>query len=147
MTYKDRNGETKKLKNGTKMIYCYAYKALMSMLKIPWDMPTYIQEEIEPYIPDESEIDALINATKSRRMATYLQTLKETFADPSEALRILWIDINEKECAIKINYPVKNHNTGTMEVSNKLLSKLSALHRTHEKVFPTTYPSVSNAFR
>jgi integrase len=147
MTFIDRNGETKKLKNGTKMLYCYAYNALMSMLKIKWEMPHYIQEEIDPYIPDESELDALINAAKSRRMAAYLQTLKETFADPTEALRIHWIDINEKENTIKINYPVKNHNTGTMEVSNKLLSMLSALPKTHEKVFPTSYESVANAFR
>lgn len=108
MTFIDRNGETKKLKNGTKMLYCYAYNALMSMLKTKWDMPKYIQEEIDPYIPDESELDALINAAKSRRMAAYLQTLKETFVDPTEALRIRWIDIDEKQNIIKINYPVKN---------------------------------------
>ncbi len=147
MTFVDRKGETKKLKNGTKMLYCYAYNALMAMLKIKWEMPHYIQEEIDPYIPDETELDALINAAKSRRMATYLQTLKETFADPTEALRIRWIDINEKENTIKINYPVKNHNTGTMEVSNKLLSMLSALPKKNERVFPTSYDSVANAFR
>jgi hypothetical protein len=44
--------------------------------------------------PYESELDALINAAKSKMLATFLQSLKETFGDPSEVLRIKWIDID-----------------------------------------------------
>jgi phosphosulfolactate synthase (CoM biosynthesis protein A) len=35
----------KKIKNGTKMLYCYAYDAFLKMLKLSWDMPTYKQED------------------------------------------------------------------------------------------------------
>ena len=126
-----------KCKNGTKMLYSYSYKALADMLKIPFERPKNLkQDDFDPYIPDESELDALINAALTKRMATYLQTLKETFADPGEALRIRWIDINEKNSTIKINYPVKEHNTRTLEVSNKLIAMLNALPKTSELVIP-----------
>jgi integrase/rubredoxin len=136
-----------KVKQGTKMLYVYAYNALAAMLKIPWDLPTYRQEDIIPHIPDESELDALINGSKSKRMAAYLQCLKETFGDPSEALRIKWIDVNEKEQTIKINYPVKNHLPRTLQVSNKLLAMLNALPKNSEKIFPVNYASMATCYR
>jgi hypothetical protein len=72
-------------KNGTKMQAVYAYSALARMLKMTWDPPRYRQEEAFPFIPEEKEIDALILGSNSKRMAAYLQCLKETMADPSEA--------------------------------------------------------------
>jgi hypothetical protein len=55
-------------------------------------------------------------------MATYLQTLKETFADPSEALRIRRKDVNGN--IVTINFPVKGHYPGPVKVSNKLIGCL-----------------------
>ena len=46
-----------------------------------------------PFIPDESELDSLISACRSRRMAAYLQCLKETYANPGEVLRLKWVNI------------------------------------------------------
>lgn len=135
-----------KVKDGMKMQYECAYNAVCEMLKIQWDRPRYRQEEHDPFIPDESELDALINGARSKRLAVYLQALKETFGDPSETLRIKWIDINEKQRTIKINYPVKGHYTRTLEVSNRLLSMLSSLPRTSERVFPCQYASMLSTF-
>ena len=98
-----------KVKDGMKLQYVYAYNAFAIMLKIAWVPPKYRQEETIPFIPDESELDALITASRSRKMAAYLQGLKETYGDPSEVLRIEWIDISEKEQTVKINHPVKGH--------------------------------------
>ena len=81
---KRKNG--KKIKNGTKMLYCYAYNAFCKMLKLSWDMPTYKQEDFDPFVPDETELDALINASKSKLLVAFLQCLKETFGDPGEVL-------------------------------------------------------------
>jgi integrase len=134
----------KKWKNGTKMQATYAYDALARMLKITWSMPTYKQEEILPFIPDEKELDALICGARSRRLAAYLQTLKETFADPSEALRLRWIDITEN--IVTINRPVKNHNPRQLQVSNKLLAMLNALPKDSELIFPTTYNNMALCF-
>jgi hypothetical protein len=71
-------------KNGTKMQVTYAYDALGKMLNITWTMPTYRQEKILPFIPNEKELDALICGATTRRLAAYLQCLKETFADPQK---------------------------------------------------------------
>ncbi|MCL5949129.1 MAG: tyrosine-type recombinase/integrase [Candidatus Bathyarchaeota archaeon] len=134
------------VKNGMKMQYAYAYNAVATMLKIEWDQPKYKQEEIIPFIPDETELDALINAAKSKRLATYLQTLKETYGDPSEALRIEWIDINEKEQTIKINHPVKGHLPRTLQVSSRLLSMLSCLPHDSARVFNVKYDGISATY-
>jgi integrase len=79
-------------------------------------------------------------------MAAYLQTLKETFTDPTEALRIEWIDINQKNQQIKINHPVKGHNPRPLQVSNKLLAMLNALPRKSERVFPMTYGTLFSCY-
>lgn len=56
------------------MLYCYAYDAFAKMLKLQWQIPTYTQEDFEPFVPDETELDALINAAKSKLLATFLQS-------------------------------------------------------------------------
>jgi integrase/predicted RNA-binding Zn-ribbon protein involved in translation (DUF1610 family) len=134
----------KKWKDGTKMQTAYAYNALTKMLKIKWDMPKYRQEEAFPFIPEEKEIDALILGARSKRMTAYLQTLKETMADPSEALRLRWIDINGN--VIMINRPVKGHYPRPIQVSNNLISMLNALPKESERIFPTTYRNMARSY-
>jgi integrase/transcription elongation factor Elf1 len=128
------------MKNGAKMQYAYAYSAFLKMLKISWDPPKLKQEETLPFIPDEKELDQLIAACRSRRMAAYLQCLKETFADPGEALRLRWVDISNN--VITINRPVKGHLPRRIEVSNRLIAMLNALPKTSEQIFPTTYATM-----
>jgi integrase/predicted RNA-binding Zn-ribbon protein involved in translation (DUF1610 family) len=133
-----------KLKNGSKIQYVYAYDNFTKMLKIPWERPHYTQEEIIPFIPLEKELDSLITFCRSKRMAAYLQTLKETFADPSEALRIRRIDVSGN--IITINFPVKGHYPGPIQVSNKLIGMLNALPPISERYFPTTYGVISSTY-
>ena len=132
------------VKDGTKLKYVYAYDALCRMLKIPWEPPSYTQEEILPYIPDEADLDQLIAVCRSRRMATYLQTLKETFADPSEALRIEWKEVSGN--IVTINHPVKGHLPRQLEVSDKLIAMLNALPKNSERIFPVTYRTMFSLF-
>ena len=141
-----KRNDGKKIKNGTKMLYCYAYNAFANMLKLQWDMPTYKQEDYDPFVPDETELDALINASKSKLLVAFLQCLKETFGDPGEVLRIKWIDVDFNNKAISIRYPVKNHLTGTFQVSNRLLAMIDALPRKTERVFPIPYSSMLRRF-
>jgi integrase/rubredoxin len=133
-----------KLKNGSKIQYVYAYDNFAKMLKISWERPRYTQEEIIPFIPLEKELDTLIAFCRSKRMVTYLQTLKETFADPSEALRIRRIDISGN--IITINFPVKGHYPGPIQVSNRLIAMLNSLPANDERFFPTTYGVMSNNY-
>jgi len=134
----------KSWKDGTKMQVCYAYDALTKMLKLSWNMPKYRQEEAFPFIPEERELDDLIAGAGSQRMSVYLQTLKETMADPSEALRLRWIDINGN--VIMINRPVKGHYPRPVEVSHSLISTLNQLPRASENIFPTTYVNIARCY-
>jgi integrase len=135
-----------KIKNGSKLQYIAAYALFAKMLRLNWEPPRYKQEECLPFIPDEKELDCLIAACLSKRMAAYLQTLKETFTDPGEARKLRWIDVNEKDRVITINNPVKGHLPRSIEVSRKLIAMLNALPRTHERIFPVSSDSLFKCY-
>ncbi len=137
-----------KTKNGTKMLYCYAYDAFAKMLKISWNIPKYSQEDFVPFVPDETELDALINSAKSNILATFLQCLKETFGDPGEVLRIKKLDVDLNNKTISIRYPVKNHLPRTLTVSNRLLAMIDALPKklNDDRIFPTNYSNMLRRF-
>jgi integrase len=133
-----------KIKNGTKIQFVYAYDNFAKMLKIQWQIPRYTQEETLPFVPEEKEVDQLIAFCRSKRMAAFLQCLKETYADPGEALRIKWIDITGN--IVTINYPVKGHLPGQLQVSSRLIAMLNSLPKTSERIFPTSYGVMSNNY-
>jgi integrase len=133
------------VKDGTKIQWVAAYTVFATMLKITWKPPRYRQEEILPFIPDEKELDQLISFCRSKRMATYLQCLKETWADPGEALGLRWIDITGN--IITINKPVKGHLPRQLQVSNKLLAMINALPKKSERIFPMTYRSLYGSYK
>ena len=134
---KKKNGEP--WSNSMKMLAVYAYDGFCKMQGLDWKMPTYHQNEATIYVPDEKELDLLISAA-SRRMATYLGCLKETFADPSEILRAEWIDF--KENVFSINHPVKNHLPGKYELTPRLTCMLNALPHKDKRIFPTSYKTI-----
>jgi integrase len=133
-----------KVKNGMKLQYVCAYAAFAKMLKISWDPPKYKQEETIPRIPDEKDLVMLIAGCRSRRMAAFLQTLKETFADPTEALRLEWIDVSGDK--ITINRPVKGHLPRQIKVSDRLLAMLNCLPKTSRRIFPVSYANIFNCY-
>jgi integrase/ribosomal protein L37AE/L43A len=134
-------------KDGTKMQATYAYDLMTKMLGITWTKPRYRQEETLPFVPEEKELNDLVASCKSRRMAAFLQTLKETYADPTEALRLRWIDIDFSKSIITINKPVKGHLPGQIKVSSNVLAMLNALPKTSERIFPITYKSAYDCFK
>jgi integrase len=77
-------------------------------------------------------------------MATYLQLLKEIWADPGEALGLRWIDISGN--IVTINRPVKGHLPRQLPISIKLQSMLNELPKISERVFPTTYNTLFACF-
>jgi len=131
-------------KNGYKLLAVYAYDAFCSMEKISWQKPGYKQEDVIIFVPDEKELDCLISACRSRRMACFLQCLKETFADPSEILGLKWIDLHGN--ILTINKPVKRHLAGQTTISNKLVAMLNMLPKTSDRVFPTNYKAMRLCF-
>jgi len=142
--FKDKHGDLKEWKNGSKILAVYAYAAFCKMEGITWKRPEYSQDDQIIRAPLEADLDALIISTTSKRMAAFLRCLKETYADPGEVLRIEWRDI--KENILTIAHPVKGHLTGEYEISGRLLAMLSMLPKTDSRVFPINYPSLENSF-
>jgi integrase len=133
---KKKNGEP--WSDSMKMLAVCAYDAFCQMQGIVWKRPIYRQNEATIMVPDEKDLDLLISAA-SKRMATFLQCLKETFADPSEILRADWIDL--KDTVFSINHPVKFHYPGKYELSMRLVAMLNALPRGSKRIFPMSYQS------
>jgi integrase len=131
-------------KDGYKLLAVYAYDAFCTMEKMTWQKPRYKQEDAIVFVPDEKELDQLTAACRSRRMSTFLQCLKETYADPGEILGLKWIDFHEN--ILTINAPVKRHLPGQATISNKLVSMLNALPRKSERIFPTSYSMMRQCF-
>ena len=134
-----------KWKDSVKMLSVYAYDAFARMEKITWTKPRYRQQESLFYVPDEKELDALIASANSKRMATFLQFLRETFADPAEILGLKWLDISGN--IVTINRPVKGHLPGQCQISNKLAAMINRLPKNSDRVFPTSYASMAQNFR
>lgn len=139
-----RQKNSKPWSDSMKQIAVSAYDAFCRMEKITWDRPTYHQNEIEIIAPDEKDLDLLISAA-SKRFATFLLCLKETFADPSEVLACKWSEL--KGYVLYINHPVKRHYPGHYELSARLVGMINALPRENERIFPTNYRVAANSMR
>ena len=124
----------KKCGDGYKKNLALAYDSYLKMQGKKWDAPKYKPAARLPFIPLESEIDQLINST-GRRMSIFLHVLKETGADPGEALDIEWIDVDPNKKTMMINHPVKGHKPRIVSVSNELISRLGALPKTNQRLF------------
>jgi integrase len=103
-----------------------AYAAFLKMMGKTWSPPIYQVTDKLPFIPQESEIDALISGT-GRKTSTFLQFLKETAARAGEAHALKPIDIDYENRTITINSPEKGSKPRNIKVSAKLLSMLTTL--------------------
>ncbi|UCE57813.1 MAG: site-specific integrase [Candidatus Bathyarchaeota archaeon] len=107
------------------------------MLGITWKPPKCNYTHKLPFIPTEEEVDALIAAC-GKKLATFLKTLKETGARAGEAIRLEWIDVNDRNATITINQPEKGGNPRIIKVSSKLIAMLKDLPHTEKRVFGST---------
>ena len=133
-------------KNSCKALTVHAYNAFTQMQRIDWIKPKYRVEQSLPFVAEERELDQLIAASRSKRTMTFLQCLKETFADPGEILGLRWIDINSEHRIISINHPVKGHDAGQAKVSSKLIAMLNVLPKKSDRVFACTYAQIHGCY-
>jgi integrase/DNA-directed RNA polymerase subunit M/transcription elongation factor TFIIS len=111
-----------------------AYKAFADFLGVIWKPPKYAAEKSYPFIPLESELDALI-AASGKKTSALLQLLKETGMRIGEALRLRWTDIDVERHVITINNPEKGSNPRVIKISPKLMGMLNALPKESQKIF------------
>jgi len=141
--YNHATGELieKEWEDGTKANAAQAYMTFCAIVGIQ------ISEEINfnkwerkqklPWIPLETEIDQLISAS-SKKIAAFLQLLKEVWCRSGEAWRLEWTDVDSERNIITINAPEKKGNARQFKVSSKLIAMLNALPKTHNRVFGET---------
>ncbi|MGC9346244.1 MAG: tyrosine-type recombinase/integrase [Candidatus Bathyarchaeales archaeon] len=123
-----------------------AYNSFLEMLGLKWEPPNYKIQQTLAFIPTEAELDQLINGC-AKTLAAFLQGLKDTGADPTELLRIKWVDINEENRTLRINNPVKGHNPRFVNVSTNFINRIKRLPKKGERIFTATYGGMQSNFR
>jgi integrase len=111
-----------------------AYTLFLKFNGARWEKPRCKVDRKIPFIPAEQEIDCLI-AGNPKKVATFLQLLKETAFRSGEAKRLLWTDIDFEKRLITLNQPEKNSLPGIYKVSQKLIDMLNALPRKSLRIF------------
>lgn len=114
------------------------------MQKLKWEPPIFNRIRKLPFIPTENEIDQLIGGC-NKRMATFLQLLKETGVRCGEASQLLWTDVDTVEGSIIVT-PEKGINTRKLKISNKLTAMLNGLPTDSKIVFNATSDALRKSF-
>lgn len=111
-----------------------SYNLFLKVNGMQWEKPKCKIARKIPFIPTEQEIDALI-ASSNKKLATFLQLLKETAMRSGEAKRLKWTDVDLERRIIILNEPEKNSNPRIWNISHKLTAMLNALPKTSPKIF------------
>jgi len=136
---KDTIALQRRWSNATKCLAVAAYQKFAEFNNISWKPPKYKMERKLPFIPLESEIDALI-ACCGKKTATILQLLKETGMRIGEAVRLRWVDVDLEQRIIRVNNPEKGGKPRAFKISINLAGMLNSLPRVNEMVFGKTCP-------
>jgi len=111
-----------------------AYDSLLKMQRKTWTPQIYRRVRKLPFIPTEAEIDQLI-AGCSKKMATFLQLLKETGMRCGEACNLLkWTDIDLEQRSVRIT-PEKGSTPRILPLSIKIVDMLTEMPKNTQTVF------------
>jgi len=124
-----------------------SYTKFLKFLGLSWDKPKCkVPRKLPAFIPYEKEINALI-AGSNKKLACFLQIIKETAMRAGEVFRLKWTDIDLERRIITLNEPEKGSNPRVWKVSTKLAEMLKNLPKRGEKVFPNkSLTSIRNTF-
>ena len=111
---------------------------------IKWKPPKYSCEAEIPYMPSEKEIDTLIAAC-GKKVATYLQLLKDTGARCGEISRLKWTSIDFQQKVVRISAE-KGSNSRILPISVKSIKMLKNLPKNKERIFANAEHMRSNFF-
>jgi integrase len=143
---KDRIAKQENWGQNTRRMATAVYKSFATFMGIPFTAPKYRVSQKLPFIPLESEIDALI-VTSPKRLAATLQLLKEIPIRIGEALQLKWTDIDFERNTIIVNNTEKNGKPRAFKVSEKLLNMLNRLPRNSLLLLgKPTYNHIENQF-
>ena len=124
----------------TKAIFATIYDGFAKFLDIQWELPRYTAVRKLPFIPTEQEIDAFISAC-GKKLATFMQLLKETGMRCGEASKTEWTDLDFQRNVVKVT-PEKGSNPRILPISEKLVGMLKNLPKQSNNVFPAQLRSM-----
>lgn len=101
--------------------------------RIPFARPMYHKIRLVPFIPLESEVDALI-AGVGAKTAVFLQVMKEIACRPGEAWALKWVDVDGERSCIRV-VPEKGSEPRERRISSRLLAMLNRMPRERDCVF------------
>jgi len=122
-----------------------AYTSFLQMQNGKWEPPVYRRIRKLPFIPTENEVDQLIGGC-NKRMATFLQLLKETGIRCGEACKLKWTDIDTENPSIRVT-PEKGSNPRLLKISAKLTSMLNALPKDPQTIFQPNADVMRKSFQ
>lgn len=117
-----------------KALLCIAYEGFARKNGISWTRPNYKQSSPLPFVPHESEIDALISGS-GKKTATLLRLLKETAMRLGEAWLVEWIDVDSQNHTVICRNPEKNSRSRAFEISAELTQMLQSLPHNSQYIF------------
>lgn len=136
---------TEKWTPANKRFFVMAYQAFTKAMKIEWTPLRIKVQSKQPFIPLESEVDALISGC-GKRTATLLQTLKDTGARIGEVAKLQWVDVDTETNVIRINCPEKGSSSRTLKVCDKTIAMIKAIPKTSSYIFNTKTRSLESVF-
>jgi integrase len=126
--------KAQKWAESTKHLVSVYYQQFAKKNGIAYERPRYKATRKLPFIPLESEIDALI-ASCGPVTSTMLELLKETGMRIGEALRLEWANVDTERRTVTVNDPEKNGNARVLKVPEHLIARLNKLPKKNAKVF------------
>jgi integrase len=117
-----------------KALLSIAYEGFAKRNGIVWLRPNYEQNSPLPFVPHESEIDALI-AGCGKKMAALLLLLKETAMRLGEAWMVEWTDLDVEGRSVVCNHPEKHSKARSFQISPQLLQMLQGLQKINQYIF------------
>jgi integrase len=101
--------------------------------RIPFTTPRYRRVQRLPFVPLESEIDAVVSGC-GKKTACFLQLIKETGIRPGEAWNLRWVDFDTERTSVNI-LPEKDSNPRQLKISSRLVAMLNSQPKKYSYVF------------
>ncbi len=116
----------------------------LNWVKISWEPPKYKPSKKPPFIPTEEEIDLLI-ARAGKRLAPFLQLLKETGMRRGEVNNLKWTDIDFERKTVTVT-PSKGSNPRILPLSDKIVGMLQTIPKKTDRIFSSLSSTTSNFY-
>ena len=116
------------------LLLCIAYEGFALKNGLAWTRPIYKQCDRLPFVPHESEIDALICGC-NKKTGVLLRLLKETAMRLGEAWLTEWKDLDTQNRTLVCNNPEKNSKPRAFNISIELTQMLQSLPHNSQYIF------------